>query len=625
MKAIPIGKAGQKLVSFNISILMATRALIQSASGGGKSWLLRLIAEQAFKRKIQIIIVDKEGEFATLREKFGFVLVGKKGETPADPRSANKVAQKLRELRVSAVCDLSELHHQQRHEWLYHFIEGLLNCPKAFWHPCIVIIDEAHYYCPEVESRRIERRPAAKDAVIELTDQGRKRGLCPILATQRISKLDKNATAELLNVMVGPTFYHDDRERAAKEMGIPTRDKEFLSRILKLEPGEFFCVGRAISKEVILVKVGGVETTHPDVSQRSRKFFLKPPPPPEKVKALLPKLADLPKEAEVEAKTKEEMQRRIRELQVQLRQKEREVRQPPAAKVVHRTIQKGLGKRAVRQIARAEVAKRSEEIFAPLAGYLEAIEVAAADAEKNSRSLRSTLVGWRERSVNLRQAAKKAWRHLRRARKHITVKVSVQAPKEQATVGRLGWQPDFRTQPRPRPAQPIPVPATVAAGDSKKIPPGAQRMVECAVQWHPNGLTKGQVAAHAKVKMRGGTYGTYLSMIRGRGLIEVKDGKIYATEAAVEKYGGPGLSAPTTTQEVLDLWIPKLPPGAQRMMDVILQRQGQPVDYETISAESHVALQGGTFGTYLSKLRTAQLVVGTGRRQVAANREVLFL
>ena len=80
--------------TIDIPVLLRTRMLIQANSGGGKSWLLRRLAEQ-FYGKVQVIIIDPEGEFSTLREKFDYVLVGDGGETPADPRSAALVAEKL--------------------------------------------------------------------------------------------------------------------------------------------------------------------------------------------------------------------------------------------------------------------------------------------------------------------------------------------------------------------------------------------------------------------------------------------------------------------------------------------------------------------------------------------------
>jgi hypothetical protein len=49
--------SGEKL-ELDLPALVDTRLLIQANSGGGKSWLLRLIAERA---GIQTIVLDNEG------------------------------------------------------------------------------------------------------------------------------------------------------------------------------------------------------------------------------------------------------------------------------------------------------------------------------------------------------------------------------------------------------------------------------------------------------------------------------------------------------------------------------------------------------------------------------------
>jgi DNA helicase HerA-like ATPase len=47
--------------------------------------------------------------------------------------------------------------------------------------------------------------------VIALMSQGRKRGYCGILATQRLSKLHKDAAAECNNVLIGRTWLDVDQ------------------------------------------------------------------------------------------------------------------------------------------------------------------------------------------------------------------------------------------------------------------------------------------------------------------------------------------------------------------------------------------------------------------------------
>jgi len=298
--------------AIDLGVLLKTRLLIQANSGGGKSWLLRRLAEQAFG-KVQVIIIDPEGEFSTLREKFDYVLVGKGGETPADCRSAAMVAHKLLELHASAVCDLYEMKPQDRHHWVKLFIDALIDAPKNLWHPVIVIVDEAHVFCPESKAGESE----ASGSMIDLATRGRKRGYCAVFATQRLGKLKKDAAAELTNVMIGQTFIDIDRDRAADCLGVSGPERRaFDNEIKTVQQGNFYALGRAICTTRTKVQVGKVQTTHPEIG--GKKFSAEPPPPSEKVKLMMPKLADLPKAAEEKAKTESELRTEVRVLRQQL-------------------------------------------------------------------------------------------------------------------------------------------------------------------------------------------------------------------------------------------------------------------------------------------------------------------
>lgn len=308
MSKINIGQANHKAVNIDLDVLLKTRLLIQANSGGGKSWLIRRLVEQAFG-KIQIIIIDPEGEFPSLRERFDFVLVGQGGETPADVRSAKLVAHKLLELNASAVCDLFEMENKQRHLWVKTFLDAMIDAPKTLWHPVLVVVDEAHTFAPE----KGEGESVASESMIGLASRGRKRGFCSIFATQRLAKMRKDATAEMLNRLVGPTFEEADLDRAAKLLSIiPGEKSAFFEEMKVLEPGNFYGLGRAISKKRIMIEIGEVQTTHPEVG--SKKFTAAPPPAPAKIKSLLPKLSDLPKEAEQKIKTEQELRAEIVQL-----------------------------------------------------------------------------------------------------------------------------------------------------------------------------------------------------------------------------------------------------------------------------------------------------------------------
>lgn len=395
---IVLGKSEGKNVSLDVERLLSTRLLVQANSGKGKSWLIRRMAEQLFG-KVPVIIIDPEGEFATLREKFGYVLVGKGGETPADPRSASMVAHKLLELKASAVCDLYEMKSATRHEFVAKFLEALIDAPKNLWHPVVVIADEAHVFCPEKGAGE----SIASEAMIGLATRGRKRGFACVFATQRLGKLRKDAAAELVNVLIGGTFIDIDRKRAADVLGVYGKDQhKFFDEIKLLKRGSFFALGPAISDERILIEVGDIETTHPEAG--SAKHAAGPPPAPDAIAGLLPKLSDLPKQAEEKAKSEAELRSEIRSLKAQLRavpvpaavpslQQERMARQHLAA--VHAAYKKELSlrDRALREMGTVlqNISQSAHKVagLAALAAMVPKIEIPGEEIQKGKEEERN--------------------------------------------------------------------------------------------------------------------------------------------------------------------------------------------------------------------------------------------
>src|ERR1700734_2939724 len=149
---------GGKKLELDLPTLDNSRLLIQASWGGGKSWLLRLVAERG---GIQTIVLDNEGELASLREAVDVLLVGAGGELTADPRHAALLARRLLEYKVSAVVDLYELKLPERRRFVKLFLESLIHLPRDLWRPTLVILDEAHIYCPERGSGDAESTEAA--------------------------------------------------------------------------------------------------------------------------------------------------------------------------------------------------------------------------------------------------------------------------------------------------------------------------------------------------------------------------------------------------------------------------------------------------------------------------------
>jgi hypothetical protein len=243
----------------------------------------------------------------------------------------------------------------------------MVNAPKELWHPTLVFVDEAHVFCPE------QGKSEAMGSVIDLCTRGRKRGYCAVLATQRLSKLHKDAAAECNNKLIGRSALDVDMKRAADELGITSKEERLMLR--QLDKGEFFAFGPAISNQVRRVKIGKVSTTHPEAGSRQA---LVAPPAPSKVKAMLSKLSDLPREVDEELRTLQDYKNKIHELKMQLRT------QPE--KVVQKTVIDQVAIEKARQAAFKEAEraflKQAKELGASAASFKQILEQVAKISSK---------------------------------------------------------------------------------------------------------------------------------------------------------------------------------------------------------------------------------------------------
>ena len=107
--------------------------------------------------------------------------------------------------------------------------------------------------------------------MLDLAARARKRGICPVMATQRISQLHKGVVAHLDNKLVGLTTLENDVERAAEQLGMRTQHAAQVLRAL--HPGEFLAYGPALTYDVTKVVIGPVLTKHGALG----RFTGKPP------------------------------------------------------------------------------------------------------------------------------------------------------------------------------------------------------------------------------------------------------------------------------------------------------------------------------------------------------------
>lgn len=252
---IDIGRdaSGQSIL-IDLEELLATRLLVQGNSGSGKSHLLRRLLEEC-AGLVQQVVIDPEGDFVTLADHFGHVVID---AAAYSPREIEALAARVRQHRASVVLSLEELEVEAQIRCAALFLTALFDAPREHWYPALVVVDEAQMFAPAAAGEmNDDTRRLTLAAMTNLMCRGRKRGLAGIVATQRLAKLAKNVAAEASNFLMGRTFLDIDMARAADLLGMDRRQAE---RIRDLQRGQFLGLGPAISRRPVAVNVGTVQT-----------------------------------------------------------------------------------------------------------------------------------------------------------------------------------------------------------------------------------------------------------------------------------------------------------------------------------------------------------------------------
>lgn len=584
---VKLGQAGGKVLRVGLEKLADSRMLVQANSGGGKSWLLRLLAEQA-SGQMHMLILDPEGEFATLREKCDFLIVGKSGDVPVAPRSAALLARKLMELRVSAVLDLYDLKLSERREFVKLFLDALLNLPKELWHPTLVFLDEAHVYCPE----KSHGESCSSEAVISLMCQGRKRGLCGILATQRLSKLHKDAAAEANNVLIGRTWIDVDQKRAKAILG----DEADPAVLRVLPPGQFYGFGPAFSiSGTFMVASGQVQTTHPKPGER---HHLAAPQPSKSIQKHLPELAGLAQKAEQEIKDLVAAKARIRELEQQLKAKEKAQPTDSAelAKAKKVLVEQGA---KIEQLHKqyAGIAEQLTRRLDAIRAQTEGLPRIDPDFYKKVKTL-PDLIGYGTKFQFAEGSG--------------TKRFSVREP-NLSNEAKAAVAEEPRASMRSPASRPMLVKGVEGAPDgivetAAAKPKCAQAILTCLAQY-PEGRSKIQLALQTQYKHNGGGFNNALGALRSAGYIERQGEHCRITEDGLVALG-PYEPLPTG-KELQRHWLNRLGKCERLVMLCLLDQYPEPRTKAWVASRAGYEDGGGGFNNAIGRLRTIGLIEGS--------------
>lgn len=131
-------------VRIDIEELLATRLLVQGNSGSGKSHLLRRLLEES-AALVQQVVIDPEGDFVTLADPFGHVIVDGAAYNGAE---IGLLGARIREHRASVVLALDGLEVEAQMRCAAQFLGALFDAPREQWYPALVVVDEAQVFAP---------------------------------------------------------------------------------------------------------------------------------------------------------------------------------------------------------------------------------------------------------------------------------------------------------------------------------------------------------------------------------------------------------------------------------------------------------------------------------------------
>lgn len=177
-------------LSLPVIEVLTGRGAIFGKSGSGKSNTASVVVEELLEKGFPVLIVDIEGEYATLSDRYDVVTVGDGDEYDhalfeIDP---GDVVELCLEQHRPVVIDISEVLEIERAERVItDTLQLLFSREKRENKPFLVLVEEVHEFLPQQGGL-----DDIGEMLIRIAKRGRKRGLGLLGMSQRPASVDKN-------------------------------------------------------------------------------------------------------------------------------------------------------------------------------------------------------------------------------------------------------------------------------------------------------------------------------------------------------------------------------------------------------------------------------------------------
>ena len=139
---LPVGRVGDKDVLADAQELVTGRTCVIGQSGSGKSYLIAVLCEKLLQNNIAFCIVDTEGEYFSLKQKFEVLWVGRnQADINIENVDFGDLAKKSIENNVPLILDVSDCLDQRK--VVGEFASKLYEIGSSVRQPYLLIIEEA--------------------------------------------------------------------------------------------------------------------------------------------------------------------------------------------------------------------------------------------------------------------------------------------------------------------------------------------------------------------------------------------------------------------------------------------------------------------------------------------------
>jgi hypothetical protein len=176
--------------------------------GTGKTGIMVKILEQAAQFHVPMVVFDREGDILPAVECFPKGVVGTSNNCPTGKDVIKGGLQVIYDLSTWPTMDEKGSFVASMVNSLYNAVDAL---PVTHRTPCLIGLDEAALFLPQRRGEvfSVEVYKAMIDAMHNVATTGRKRGLTPVLFTQKISEVNKLVLSPGTYIMLKQVVHTD--------------------------------------------------------------------------------------------------------------------------------------------------------------------------------------------------------------------------------------------------------------------------------------------------------------------------------------------------------------------------------------------------------------------------------